>query len=215
MPEFGSKYVLIYRTTRDILTAPFSFAGQIANTPQSTKRAETYLGQGFLFFYSLLKLFNPAMGQTTTRTIPFGDELIALAIVAGALLFGLVVHPFAKAFMGSSARVHGTLSCFLYWTGFSVFVIPPIFAALLMGFDWLVPASTATENIKFFAILLVGVPFMFTYYLGTICFWVAKVHNGEPIIAGLAIITAYLVATGITAVMGWAVKTSLAFLGAV
>lgn len=210
MAGFGSKYILIYTTSRDILLNPFGFADRLDDTPQETKRAAIYLGEGFLFFYALLKLFDPATGEATVKQIPFGDELVALAIVAGAIFSGLLVHPFVKAMTGSSARVFGTLSCFLYWTGFSIFIIPPIFTAFLMGFDAIVPSGATSENIKFFSILLVGVPFMFTYYLGTICTWVAKVHNSEPIIAGIALAIGYLVTTSIAAVLGWAVKSLLA-----
>jgi hypothetical protein len=209
--SFGSRYILIYATTRDILLQPFEFGDRITDSPEETKLAAKYLGEGFLFFYSLLKLFDP-INDSKVAGIPFADEVLALAIVASAIMAGLVAHPFEKLITSSSASIYGTLTCFLYWSGFSLFIIPPIFAGVIMGMDAFTAYLNAGENFQFFSFMLIGVPFMFVYYMGTICSWLAKVHDTEPVIAGIALIAAYIVPVGIVSLVGYAAQSLWALL---
>lgn len=210
MQKFGSKYFLIFSTTRDILAHPFSFGQRIDGSVQELRRAATYLGEGFLLFYSLIKTISWLEGQeAASEAIPFADEILALALVAGTAFTGMISHPFIRAFTGGNGSLYGTLTCFFYWSGFCIFVIPPIFAILLTGMDAVAGGGNLSENMQFFIVLFIGTPFMFVYYLGTICNWLAHVHQTEPIFAGLALIGAYLISSGVVALIGAGVKAVL------
>ena len=81
-----------------------------------------------------------------------------------------------------------------------------------MGMDAFTAYLNAGENFQFFSFMLIGVPFMFVYYMGTICSWLAKVHDTEPVIAGIALIAAYIVPVGIVSLVGNAAQSLWALL---
>lgn len=210
MGNSESKYVLIYTTTRDILADPFGFGNRIDGSKEELRRAATYLGEGFLLFYSVIKALSSFSGEeVASSTIPFADEMLALALVAMTIVSGLITHPFVRWIAGGKGSLLATMTCFLYWSGFCLFVIPPIFVIFLTGTDWVTSGGALSENIKFFVVLFLGVPFMFVYYLSTICNWLGSTHETEPIAVGMALIAAYLIPSAIVSLIYFAGKSLL------
>ena len=196
MDKFWHKYVLILTTTKEILLNPFEFGEGIEDRPKETKRAAIYLGEGVIFFYTLFQLATfgsdieiPYAGN------PFSAEVLAAMMIATALLSGLITHPVALWFSGGNTSIHGSLASFLYWSRFCLFVIPPIFAALIMGSDWIFEVLYFGDDMKLFSFMAVGVPFIFVYYMGTISSWIGSAYRMESIMGGISVAIAYTTLT--------------------
>ena len=207
MQKLASKYVLIYATTRDILTDPFGFGDSITDTPQETKRAAKYLGEGFLFFYSLLKIFDP-IDPAKTAGIPFVDELLALVLVAGRALHR-PRHASLHQEVHRQPSLHPTARCRVFYTGAGSPCSSSRRFSLPSSWEWagcqraLEQARTCNSSPSCCS----ACRSLFVYYMGSICTWIAKVHATEPIIAGLALLAGYLISTGVVSVIGYSVKS--------
>ena len=206
---FAHKYVVIATTTKSILLDPFGFGSTIGDTIDDTKRAALYLFEGFVFFYALYMLFAESGPDLPFSNLPFSGEILAAVLVASTALTALIAHPLARMFSSRHTSVHGSLACFFYWGGYCLFVIPPLFAILIMGAQWLFGVLSLPEDVRLLIMMVVMVPILFVYYVGTICSWIGRVYDIEPVVAGIAIAISYTLFMGVGA--GVAALASLAF----
>ncbi len=197
MGDFAHKYVVIATTTKSILLDPFGFGATIGDTVDDTKRAALYLFEGFVFFYALYTALVTVPGEDLPLDgLPFSGETLAAILVASTALTGLMTHPLARLFSSRRTSVHGSLACFLYWGGFCLFVIPPVFAILITGGQWLFDALSLPDDFRLLIMMALLVPFLFVYYVGTICTWIGHVYDIEPVAAGIAIACSYALFMG-------------------
>jgi hypothetical protein len=206
---FAEKYIVIATTTWNILTDPFEFGRTISDSVDDAKRAALYLFEGFVFFYAVYTALLAGPGEELPFSdLPFSGEILAAILVASTALTALIAHPLVRLFSSRETAVYGSLACFLYWGGFCLFVLPPIFAVLILGAQWLFGVLDLTEGIRMLIMMAIMVPVLFVYYVGTICSWIGRVYDIEPVVAGIAIACSYLLVTGAGA--GIAALVSLA-----
>lgn len=202
MAAFWDKYLLIITTTKDILLDPFGFADQIEDSAEGTKRAATYLGEGVILAFVAYQLASKWNGTTNAfAELPLSAEILAAAVIAGTMLAGLFTHPAARWMSGSNTSVHASLSSYLYWIGFALFAVTPIFAALIMGTQWLFNALNLGDSAQMLIFLAIAVPFIFVYYIGTISTWIGKSYDMEPIQGAIAVAIGYALSSGIGALL--------------
>lgn len=197
MDGFARKYVVIATTTWNILTDPFGFGRTIGDTVEDTKRAAFYLFEVVVFFYAVYAaLLAGPEPASAFSDLPFSGEILGAVLVASTLLTGLMVHPFARWFSSRPTSFHGSLACFLFWGAFCLFVIPPVFAVLILGAQRLFGVLSLSEDARLLIMMAVMVPVFFIYYVGTICSWIGRVYGIEPVIAGIAIACSYALFMG-------------------
>lgn len=200
MEGFWNKYRIIFTITKDIVLHPIEFGSTIRDSKEETKRAALYVGEGVVLFYAVYQVL--IAGQETDlplSNLPFAGEILAAGLIASAMLTGLVTHPVANFFSSRSNSVHGSLASFLYWTGFCLFVIPPVFTVLIMGSQWLFGVLDLADDWKLLIVMAVMVPIVFVYYIGTISSWIGKVYDIEPVLGGIAIVCSYALSMGVAA----------------
>ena len=186
------KYVTIYRITKAIVLNPFGFGQTIEDTIAETKRAAKYLIEGVIFAVAIFQILTAGQkADLPFLDLPFAGELLAALMVGSVLLTGLTTHPFAKMFSNTPTTMHGSFAAFLYWTGFCLFVVPALGLVLYFGAKVLFSLISVTSLIKSILLLLIMVPLLLVYYLGTISGWIGRVYNIEPMMGGLAIIFGY------------------------
>ena len=198
MRAFWNKYLVILTTTKDILLHPFAFGSTIHDSIEDTKRAAVYLGEGVVFFYAIYSALNAGYGpDLPLSNLPFAGEILAAAMIASAMLTGLITHPIANFFSSRSNSVYGSLACFLYWSGFCLFVIPPVFAVLIVGAQGLFGILNLAEDLKLLIMMAIMVPVVFVYYMGTISSWIGSVYGIEPFMGGIAVACSYALFMGV------------------
>lgn len=202
MGAFWDKYLLIITTTKDILLDPFGFADQIEDSAEGTKRAATYLGEGVILAFVVYQFANRGNGTPNAfAELPMSAEILAAAIIVSSMLAGLITHPIARWMSGSSTSVHASMSSYLYWLGFALFAVTPIFAALIMGTQWLFTTLNLGDSAQMLITMAIAVPFIVVYYFGTISTWIGKSYNMEPLQGALAVVLGYAVSSGISTVV--------------
>jgi len=206
---FADKYIVIATTTWNILRDPFGFASTIGDTIDDAKGAALYLFEGVVFFYAVYTALLVGPGEELPFSeLPFSGEILAAILVTSTALTALITHPLVRLFSSRETALYGSLTCFLYWGGFCLFVIPPVFAVLILGAQWLFGVLDLSEGIRMLIMMAIMVPVLFVYYVGTICSWIGRVYDIEPVVAGIAIACSYLLLTGVGA--GVAALVSLA-----
>lgn len=206
MSAFWDKYLLIITTTKDILLDPFGFADQIQDNSEGTKRAATYLGEGVILAFLIFQFANRNNGtRNAFSDLPMPAEILAAVMIAATMMAGLITHPVARWMSGSSTSVHASLSSYLYWTGFALFAVTPIFAVLIVVTQWLFAALDIGDSAQMFIVLAIAVPMIFVYYIGTISTWIGKSYDMEPLQGAAAVAIAYAASSGIGTLLAAAV----------
>ena len=155
------------------------------------------------------------MFSTNPTDLPISDilfvgEMLAAAMIASAIVSGLITHPIANYFSDRSNAIYGSLSCFLYWTAFCFFVIVPVFAVFILGAQWFFSFANVGDDIQLLTLMVIMVPIIFVYYIATITSWIGYVYDIEPVMGGIAIAASYslftAIGTGVAAVASYVME---------
>lgn len=164
------RFLLIWRTTREIMLHPIAFGNSLDDTIEETLKAARYLVESIVFVVLIFLLMKKGFGMNLPLLEnPFTMILLGAQLLIG-LITGLVTHFIAQSFSQSDTSWWGSLASFLYWIGYSivVFFIVMIIWALL--FSWLLLEPGRANLLSKFTVsglftMLIG--FYFLFLIGT------------------------------------------------
>ena len=192
MNTLFDKYITILKITKQIIRHPFAFGETIEDKLATSKQAARYLVEGVIFSLAIFQLVITGQGEKfALLDLPFAGEIIGAVMVGSVLLTGLATHPFARLFSPAQTSIHGSFAAFLYWSGFCLFVIPPIAALLIIGFKWLLSSVSLAVPWQLLLFALTFGPLFIIYYLGTIASWIGQTYKISTSMGGLAILFGY------------------------
>ena len=211
MVQSENKYFMIYRVTKSILLGPFAFGETIGDTAADTKRATRYLGEGVIFCFAIYQVIASYQETANFMTeLPFAGEILAAGLIGTVMLTGLFTHPVASFFSGNSRAIHASLTSFLYWTGFSIFVMWPIIALIIIGSTTILASLPINPGWLLWIMMGFLVPFILVYYVGTLSSWIGSAYGMETMMGGLAIMFSYTISMAV----GMGIYAVVSFIGA-